>query len=189
MGRSTEQPRLNALIPTEVANSVFSHIRRHIDILCLATGFELVSSLRIGGENGELATFKRKVVKITQWAQTGKVLTWSEAVSHIVTLASGLLSSAHCAYSAGINPTEINLDALDLDTDYGVMLLAANGRLKLMLGQDIPVRELAALSSLSVDSFSRGPGQKLKRVKFGRISNMSALNFLARREIAMEVER
>jgi hypothetical protein len=109
-----------------------------------------------------VSTLGRDVQAMTRWAQTGDADS-GMAADTLLSVISALYTRAA---DGTIDANELNTDA-DATQDFGVVILAARARIRLCQGADVPVRELAALASLSPDALRYGEGAKLRRTRDG----------------------
>jgi hypothetical protein len=190
-GRPASYPRLQNLDPLRVAESVVGAAMRHVASLVSRLDAGATCQIEIGGrridsyaEIARVSTLGRDVQALTRWAQTGEALDWSDSGMAADTLLS-LISALYTRAADGtIDASEFETD-VDATRDFGVVILAAQARIRLCHGIDVPVRELAALASISPDALRRGDGAKLRRTRDG-IACEDARRWLSSRGIIVE---
>jgi len=192
-GRPSAYPRLRDLDPLRVAESVVGAVMGHVSSLLSRLDAGATWSIEISGRRldsyadlARVSTLGREAQALTRWAQTGEALDWTDSGM----AADGLLSVLSALYMRAadgtIDTSELETDAHQTE-DYGVVILAAQARIRLCQGTDVPVRELAALASLSPDALRRGEGAELRRTGDG-IACEDARRWLSGRGIIVERE-
>jgi hypothetical protein len=192
-GRPSAYPRLRDLDPLRVAESVIGAVMGHVASLASRLDASSTCSIEIGGrridsyaEIARVSTLGRDVQALTQWAQTGEAVDLSDSGMAADTLLSVISALYTRAADGTIDASEFETD-VDATQDFGVVILAAQARIRLCHGTDVPVRELAALASLSPDALRRGEGAKLRRTVDG-IAYEDARRWLCGRGILVEME-
>lgn len=145
MAPPTDKPRLKNLDPERIADDVVRMVQDHVASLILAIDMG-ASVPRYEGP----PSLRWTVVLLTGYAQRGLAATdWQDsgcAADAMLDVCSALYSQAgRPSFGAGAIDEE-----LDADDEIGTVLLAAQARIRIDQGDDVPVRELAALASLSV---------------------------------------
>lgn len=182
--------------PKDVAADLIDEIYRHVDVLCACVGAEY-PIFRLDRAHTPLG---RKMQALVKFAQTGYGLSWQDALTLLLSVSFALLDhpgknrlrqwtktgalEGSPAWCGGIGTTFADESlSFDAQTSYGCVILAAFGRLRLMLGWDIPVRELGALASMPMTRLRR---VKLWRKKRQMVDRKSAVCWLIGRGINIE---
>lgn len=144
MAPPTDKPRLKNLDPERVADDVVRMVQDHIASLTLM----LDMGARMPAYEGP-DQLRWTVMLLTGYAQRGLAATdWPDsgcAAGAMLDVCTALYSQAG---RPGIGAGAID-EELDADDEIGTVLLAAQARIHIVQGDDVPVRELAALASLS----------------------------------------
>jgi len=178
---------LASLEPKVVAAAFVDEVYRHVDVLCACVGAEY-PIFKLDRANTPLG---RKMQALVRFAQTGAG-DWQESLGLLLAASFALLdhpSKNRLRVWMKTGAPEVaqmfDEDTLHITggTSYGKVLLAAYGRMRLMFGWDIPVRELAALASTEVPKIRRVPFRRRGR---GMIDRVSAMGWLGGRGIHIE---